>query len=97
MTAVARAIASASAASRAAMLNSAPCGLTCCKPHALCGRDRRQRTNLVHDEILDVARRHIELAAAETLEIRKSRMRAYGNAVRRASATVARMTAGPPA
>ena len=49
------------------------------QPNTLCSRDRRQRTNLVNDKILDVARRHIELAASEAREIRKSRVRPYGD------------------
>ena len=49
------------------------------QPNTLCGRDRPKRTNLVNDKVLDVARRYIKLAASEALEVRKSRVRPYGN------------------
>ena len=40
-----------------------------------------ERTDLIHDEVFNVARRHPHLAPAETGEIRKTRMCADRDAV----------------
>ena len=64
----ARAIASASAASLAAMLYSAPCGLTCVSVH-LKRAKAGERADLIQDHVVGLGRRHWHRPAPETLQI----------------------------
>ena len=97
MTAVARATASASAGVADRHVEKSAVRLDVLQPNTLCGGDRRERADLVNDKIFDIARCHIELAPSEAFEIGKARVRTDATSWAAASATVARMTAGPPA
>ena len=71
LTAVARAMASARAASRTRHVVERAVRLHVLEAHSLGGGHRRQRADLIHDEIFDLARRRSHLAASEPNEIGK--------------------------
>jgi hypothetical protein len=51
------------------------------QPHAFRCSDRRERFDLGYDDVFDLQRRELEVAAAESLAIGERRMRAYRDAV----------------
>jgi hypothetical protein len=50
--------------------------------HALSRGNRRERTNLIHDEILDIPRCDVQLTSAKSFDVRESRMGADRNVMR---------------
>ena len=71
----------ASAASRTAMLYSAPCALTCCRRTPWAAATPASGGHLIEHRIFDFVRRELHLATAEPDEIGKARMRADRHAI----------------